>query len=87
MRALRERGVSIPRDVSVVGFDDQPHVAMLTPALTTVHQDFGDLGERAVHLLEKVLDGDRDLPASVVLPRLVVRESSGPYQPAGRPPA
>jgi DNA-binding LacI/PurR family transcriptional regulator len=87
MRALLEHGVRIPRDVSVIGFDDQPHVAMLTPALTTVHQDFGDLGERAVHLLEELLEEGRELPASVVAPRLVIRESSGPYRPASRPRA
>lgn len=78
MRALVEEGVRIPEDVSVVGFDDQPHVAMWVPALTTVRQDFDDLGGRALGLLTQLIGGEADVASSIVTPGLVVRESSGP---------
>ncbi|MDW5330259.1 LacI family DNA-binding transcriptional regulator [Plantactinospora sp. KLBMP9567] len=76
IRALSDRGVRVPQDVSVVGFDDQPLVAMWRPSLTTVDQDFEDLGERAFGLLERLIDGDGDTTSSVVVPQLVVREST-----------
>jgi DNA-binding LacI/PurR family transcriptional regulator len=77
-RALAERGRKVPEDVSLVGFDDQPFAEMWVPALTTVAQDFADLGRRAFGLLEAwIRTGDR--PAdSAVLPTLVARESSAP---------
>jgi DNA-binding LacI/PurR family transcriptional regulator len=77
-RALAERGRKVPEDVSLVGFDDQPFAEMWVPALTTVAQDFADLGRRAFGLLEAwIRTGDR--PAdSAVLPTLVERESSAP---------
>ena len=55
MRALGEAGRRVPDDVSVVGFDDQPLAAMWMPALTTVHQDFVDLGRRVFGLLDTLL--------------------------------
>ncbi|MBL0888700.1 LacI family DNA-binding transcriptional regulator [Myceligenerans indicum] len=78
MRALADRGVRVPQDVSVIGFDDQPLVAMWQPSLTTVDQDFEDLGERAFGLLERLVDGDESATSSVVVPQLVVRESTAP---------
>lgn len=78
MRALTERRVRVPEDISVVGFDDQPHAAMWNPSLTSVRQDFRDLGERAFALLTRVVDGDQGLESSVMVPRLVVRESTAP---------
>ena len=85
MRALVEEGARIPEDISVVGFDDQPHVAMWVPALTTVHQDFGDLGGRAFQLLTRIVGGEEDVESSIVVPRLVVRESSGPPRVTNSP--
>ncbi|WP_433515151.1 LacI family DNA-binding transcriptional regulator [Nonomuraea sp. CA-143628] len=78
MRALADRGIHVPRDISVVGFDDQPLVAMWQPSLTTVDQDFEDLGERAFTILEQLVDGDMTATSSVVVPQLVVRESTAP---------
>jgi len=78
MRALSDRGRRVPEDVSVVGFDDQPLVALWRPSLTTVDQDFEDLGARAFGLLQRLIGGESDVPASVATPQLVVRESTAP---------
>ena len=76
MRALGEAGRRVPDDVSVVGFDDQPVAAMWMPALTTVHQDFVDLGRRVFGLLETLLTSGTSPHTSTARPRLVIRESS-----------
>ena len=79
LRRLREAGRDVPRDVSVVGFDDFPEAAYLTPPLTTVHWDFAELGRRGVRLLLDEIEQRR--PATgheLVAPALVVRE-----QPTG----
>jgi DNA-binding LacI/PurR family transcriptional regulator len=51
MRAMTERGRRIPEDVSVVGFDDVPEAGYINPALTTVRQEFADVGREALRLL------------------------------------
>ena len=51
LRALSEQGRRVPEDVSVVGFDDIPESAYFLPPLTTVRQDFGELGRRALDAL------------------------------------
>ncbi|WP_277209350.1 LacI family DNA-binding transcriptional regulator [Isoptericola croceus] len=78
MRALSDRGVRVPEDVSVVGFDDQPLVSLWRPSLTTVDQDFEDLGARAFDLLTRLVAGEAELESSVTEPQLVVRESTAP---------
>lgn len=75
-RAYQERGRNIPGDVSIVGFDDQPFAQMWSPALSTVAQDFSDLGRRTFGLLETWLQTGEPPADSAVVPRLVVRESS-----------
>ncbi|UVJ41312.1 substrate-binding domain-containing protein [Arthrobacter sp. CJ23] len=76
IKAFMECGRRVPEDVSVVGFDDQPHVAMWRPPLTTIRQDFQDLGGRAFRLLETVLGGDRPQLPSTVKPKLIIRGST-----------
>jgi DNA-binding LacI/PurR family transcriptional regulator len=75
LRAAAERGIDVPRELSVVGFDDIPQAAAATPGLTTVSQPHGEKGRAAVRLLVSGAD-----PAdSVLLPcHLVVRASTGP---------
>jgi LacI family transcriptional regulator len=75
MHALFVRGLRVPRDVSIVGFDDRPQSAFTTPALTTVRQPEIEMGAAAVAALLRELRGD-----SPSLPRfatqLIVREST-----------
>ena len=78
MRALGEHGIRVPHDISVVGFDDIALAPQFPTPLTTVHQDFDELGRRCVHLLVRQLEGDDVAPhVSLVPTRLVVRASSG----------
>ncbi len=81
IRGLREVGKNVPKDVSVVGFDDHPLAAMWEPPLTTVRQDFAGLGARAFGLLEGLLSGRPTRRFSAALPPLVIRESAAPPGP------
>ena len=75
MRAAAERGIDVPRDLSVVGFDDIPQAAATTPGLTTVSQPHEEKGRAAVRLL---VSGARP-EDSILLPcDLVVRASTAP---------
>jgi DNA-binding LacI/PurR family transcriptional regulator len=84
MRAVHAAGLSIPGDVSVVGFDDTPVAEFLTPPLTTVRLDFADLGRACFALLRSLLEPAAVSPATGELhaqrpqPELVIRESAGP---------
>jgi DNA-binding LacI/PurR family transcriptional regulator len=82
IRALQERGLQVPRDVAVVGFDDMPMAALMVPALTTVLQDTKQAGEHLVRHLIAQLRGEpvRNL---MLPPRLVVRRSCGSPTAAG----
>lgn len=77
LAALHQEGLSVPGDVSVVGFDDLPEAPYFTPPLTTVRQDFAELGRRGVQLVLARLQGV-DLHPDPVPPTLVVRASTGP---------
>ncbi|MBO0834901.1 MAG: LacI family DNA-binding transcriptional regulator [Actinobacteria bacterium] len=76
IRALTERGRPVPADVSVVGFDDVPEAAYFLPPLTTVRQDFGALGRRALHLLRDRIAGMPIVQPVPISPELVVRASA-----------
>ncbi|MGV9677246.1 LacI family DNA-binding transcriptional regulator [Nocardia sp. NPDC003482] len=79
LRAYAERGIAVPDRVSVVGFDDIPEAAYLSPPLTTVRQDFDEVGRRSMRLLLQLLEADAPAPAPPpVVPTLVVRASSAP---------
>lgn len=76
LHAFAESGVVVPRDVSVVGFDDVAEAAHFTPPLTTVRQDFATLGARCMQLLVAAMRGI-ELETAPIPPRLVVRASTG----------
>ncbi|WP_164861854.1 substrate-binding domain-containing protein, partial [Microbacterium sp. CPCC 204701] len=76
LRALAEAGRDVPRDVSVVGFDDVADAADYRPPLTTVHQDFDTLGTRAVAVLIDGIEAGADATFETVPTRLVVRAST-----------
>jgi DNA-binding LacI/PurR family transcriptional regulator len=80
IRALKDAGLSVPSDVSVVGFDDILSAAYATPSLTTVRQPLEEMGRRGAKvLLERIADREKETPSEIVMsPELVVRESTGP---------
>jgi DNA-binding LacI/PurR family transcriptional regulator len=93
IHAFREVGLDVPGDVSVAGHDDDPGAAHFWPPLTTVRQDFSELGRSCVDLL---IDAVRTTPGpgapapvaarAVVSPQLIVRNSVASASPP-RPPA
>lgn len=77
MAAAHDLGLSLPRDLSVVGFDDVPVAQHLRPALTTVQQDFSELGRRAIEVLIDEIEGVFPaVPPPRVQPNLVIRDST-----------
>lgn len=86
MRAIRDCGLRIPRDISIVGFDDLYLSSYTDPPLTTIHQPKRELGLLAGELLLQLLSGEK--PASqMTRGRLVIRESTAPFQkPAAASP-
>ncbi|MFJ6247732.1 MULTISPECIES: LacI family DNA-binding transcriptional regulator [unclassified Streptomyces] len=88
IRAARQQGLDVPRDVSVVGFDDSPLIAFTDPPLTTIRQPVQAMGQAAVRaLLEEV--GGTPAPHSefVFMPELVVRGSTASAPSSVRPPS
>lgn len=78
MLALKEFGLRVPEDVSVVGIDDIPEAAFLDPPLTTLRNDFETQGRAAMQQLLARIEHTELRPVSVTPPLLVVRQSSGP---------
>ncbi|HEY7497822.1 MAG TPA: LacI family DNA-binding transcriptional regulator [Vicinamibacterales bacterium] len=77
--AARRRGLSVPDDLSVVGFDDIRFAQCVEPPLTTIAQPMREIGEGTVRLLLQILEGNRPAPMSVTLPhKLHVRSSTAP---------
>lgn len=77
LTALHERGVSVPGDVSVVGYDNTPDSGWYFPPLTTVEQEFREVGAVGITQLLALVEGEPVAPQLLVPPVLVVRASTG----------
>jgi LacI family transcriptional regulator len=79
IRALKDAGLTVPGDVSVVGFDDIQSAAYSTPSLTTVRQPLMEMGKRGAQmLLDRIANREKEYPSEIVMtPDLVIRESTG----------
>ena len=83
LRALNEHGRRVPEDVSVVGFDDIAEAGSFFPPLTTVHQDFAEVGRRCVAgVLRQIRNEAPEQGTTLVATRLVLRRSTA-APPAG----
>ncbi|GAB3921071.1 LacI family DNA-binding transcriptional regulator [Kribbella albertanoniae] len=78
LRAFTEAGIGVPKDVHVVGFDDVPEAAYFSPPLTTVRQDFIEVGRRTFRQLAEQIAGREPAARDLVAAELIVRESTGP---------
>jgi DNA-binding LacI/PurR family transcriptional regulator len=79
VRAARARGLDVPRDISVVGYDDSMLIAFVDPPLSTVRQPVTQMGIAAVHaLFDKIRDVAVPHTELLFRPELVVRASTGP---------
>ena len=76
MHATREKGLSIPEDLSIVGFDDLDETAYSSPPLTTLRQDFKELGSRAMGLLIAEIAGKPTKKMERLVPDLILRKST-----------
>jgi DNA-binding LacI/PurR family transcriptional regulator len=77
IRALRTKGIRVPEDISVIGYDDLPESGFFEPPLTTVHHDFARQGERCVEVLVRMINRESaEQPLELLRPELVIREST-----------
>lgn len=85
LRAVQEAGLQVPGDISVVGYDDQPEAEYFIPPLTTVKQDFEELGRRCMEAVLEQLGGQSGSEAQILNPRLVVRSTTAAPAPDTEP--
>jgi DNA-binding LacI/PurR family transcriptional regulator len=82
LRAMHEKGRAVPGEVSVVGFDDLPDAGAFMPPLTTIHQDFAEVGRRCVDAVLRQINARpgvaRGHGTTLVPTRLLVRDSTAP---------
>ncbi|MCK0167697.1 LacI family DNA-binding transcriptional regulator [Jannaschia sp. S6380] len=78
MTRARERGIAVPRDVSITGFDDLEIARIVAPPLTTVHVPHREMGRRAAHALVAMVEGGGAAPAVELATRMELRGSLGP---------
>lgn len=78
MLAIREHGLTIPDDISIVGFDDIEMAKFLTPALTTIRQNSYGLGSKAADMLIYLIEGNEGYQREILPVELVVRDSCRP---------
>lgn len=76
MHAMRERGIEVPKRLSIVGFDDLEESTYSSPPLTTLRQDFKELGNRAMTLLLSEISGTSTKKLDSLIPELIKRGST-----------
>jgi LacI family transcriptional regulator len=77
--AVRQRGLRVPNDVSVVGFDDLPEVRWSSPPLTTIRQPLAEMGLLAARTVLRLAQGEKiESPRVELATELVVRDSTAP---------
>ena len=74
MQAIKENGLKIPEDISIISFDDQAYFELTSPPLTTIRQPINLIGQEAVRILFDLLDGKQ--PESKLLPAKLIERSS-----------
>jgi DNA-binding LacI/PurR family transcriptional regulator len=77
LRAIHDRGLRVPDDVALIGYDDLPLAAYTSPPLSSVHQPIGDMGAHAVRVLIEQIKGQNPATSVRLAARLVVRDSCG----------
>jgi DNA-binding LacI/PurR family transcriptional regulator len=81
LKAIGEAGLQVPRDISLVGFDDLPESRFLTPSLTTARQDFHAVGEQALSVLLGLINGRSARMNVAIKPEILIRESTAKVRP------
>ena len=77
LKALSELGISVPTQMSLVGFDNMPEAPFLVPSLSTVNQDLGELGNQCVNLLVKLINHEETGEIQLAFePELIIRGST-----------
>ena len=78
-QVLLEKGIRIPEDISIVGYDDLPYLDLHFPPLTTVRSDFYEMGRRSAEMLLHLISNKlASVPSTTIKPSLIVRKSTGP---------
>ena len=77
MKALKEKGINIPDDISIVGFDDINIASLVTPSLTTIRQPSYEIGYMAIESLINILEGKKNSNNNIEIKlELIIREST-----------
>ena len=77
IRAAHEKGIVIPDDISICGYDDTKYAKFSVPSLTTIHQSLNRLTETAVKMIVAQINGEKNIHNQIISSELKVRESSG----------
>ena len=85
LKALSEAGLNVPRDISLVGFDDLPESEYLTPALTTAKQDFHAVGDQALGILLGLVNNNKVRMHVAIKPEILIRSSTAKAKPFTKP--
>ena len=78
MKAIREKGLQVPEDIALVGFDDEDIVSMIDTPLTTIAQPQYDMGKLAAEKLMSLIKGQK-VESRLIQPELIIRESCGAH--------